>query len=188
MTRETILNDSRDLVKQIYAKMSIIESCDAVAEKVKNLDVCFNDIDNEKIIILDEILKVEQLAEIRNQIVGKIYDNAIEAQSFLERLNRKPAVLNPVFEQAVKEMEEQHKEVVSVPEEPITAPELTVNKPVELTVELVRELYIEQDKTLDQVSKEVGTPRSTLYTFINKNGFRKPSKKERGLYRDNQIK
>lgn len=84
--------------------MSIIETCDAVAEKVKDLEVCFNDPDNSNIVVLTEILDAEQLAGVREGIISKIYENAEEAQRFLERLNRKPATINQKIEQAVQDM------------------------------------------------------------------------------------
>jgi type II secretory pathway component PulC len=98
MTREEILNSSRELVDQIYSKMSVIESCDTVVEKIKDLDVCFNDQDNKQIVVLNEILNTEQLTGIREGIISRIHDNAKSAQDYLERLSRKPAIINPEFE------------------------------------------------------------------------------------------
>lgn len=100
--REEILKSSNELVNQIYEKMRVIESCDVIVDKVKDLDICFNDND-QSVVSLEGVLSEEQLVGIRDGILSKIYDNATEAQKFLERMNllsRKPAIINPEFEQA----------------------------------------------------------------------------------------
>lgn len=111
MERVEILKSSNELVNQIYEKMRVIESCDAIAEKVKDLDICFND-NEQSIISLEAVLSIEQLTGIRSNILDVINNNAAEAQKFLERVNlfsRKPAIINQDFEDTVKEMVESKK-------------------------------------------------------------------------------
>jgi|GEM_PF-3020218 len=162
MLREEVLNSSRELVNKIYEKMNVIETCDSVAEKVKNLDVCFNDPDGKQVVSLDGILTADQLTIIRDGIIGRIYDNAAIAQSFLEKLNRKPATVNPVFEEAVQDMVNQTE---------IKGEKQTGRKTVEFDIDLVRELYINQGLPYKKLAEQFGCAESTIYNFIKKNGI-----------------
>ncbi|WP_455715348.1 hypothetical protein [Anaerosporobacter sp.] len=104
MVREEILKSSNELVNQIYEKMRVIESCDAITDKIKDLDVCFND-NEQSIVSLEGVLSVDQLTGIRGNILDVINNNAVEAQKFLEQMNllsMKPATINPESEQATK--------------------------------------------------------------------------------------
>lgn len=56
-------------------------------------------------------------------------------------------------------------------------------KKVELNADEVRELYINQDMTLQQVAEAVGCGRTKVYDFCRANGIIKPSKKDKE-YRD----
>ncbi|WP_455717477.1 hypothetical protein, partial [Anaerosporobacter sp.] len=74
MVREEILKNSNELVNQIYEKMRVIESCDAIVDKVKDLDICFND-NEQSIIALEGVLSVDQLTGIRGNILDVINNN-----------------------------------------------------------------------------------------------------------------
>lgn len=60
------------------------------------------------------------------------------------------------------------------------------SKSVELTVDIVKELYHKRGLTLDEAAKELGVSKTTLHTFISKNGLKKPSKKEK-VFRDTKV-
>lgn len=80
-----ILEQSKELVDKIYANMTVIESCDSISEKIKDLPVCFND--NEMhIISLDGVMTDSQMSNIRALILGQINDNKEKAVEFLESL------------------------------------------------------------------------------------------------------
>ncbi len=180
MLREEVLNSSRELVNKIYEKMNVIETCDSVAEKVKNLDVCFNDPDGEKVVSLDGILTADQLTFIRDGIIDKIYDNAAIAQSFLEKLNRKPATVNPVFEAAVQEMVNSTAKSEPASEVPVT---MESTKP-ELTVEAVRKMYIDEGKTLTETAAFFGVKKDMLNSFIRRNKLNRTSYGKDDGFRD----
>lgn len=120
---------------------------------------------------IDRVLSPEKMADIKRIVITSLNEAKLTKEVELEKLmGRKPAYINPEFEAAVKEMEQQGKKQPDpVPEEK-TYPEMTV--------ELVKELYHDKNMTLDQVAKEFGVNRTALYTFITKNNLRKPSKKD----------
>ncbi|WP_033166904.1 hypothetical protein [Clostridium sp. KNHs205] len=159
MLREEVLNSSRELVNKIYEKMNVIEICDSVAEKVKNLDVCFNDPDGKQVVSLDGILTADQLTVIRDGIIDKIYDNAAIAQSFLEKLNRKPATVNPVFEEAVQDMEKSSKGKASG------------RKSIDLDIDQVKELYVNQGLSFRKVADQCGCSENTVRNFAMKHNI-----------------
>lgn len=160
MVREEILKSSNELVNQIFEKMRVIESCDAITDKVKDLDVCFNDND-QCTVSLDGVLNAEQLAGIRSNILDAINNNAVEAQKFLERVNmfsRKPATINQDFEDAVKDMVESSKA-----------------RPKQLDVNEVREYY--KDHTIKECCKQFHVTNATMGKFIKENNLVKPKVK-----------
>lgn len=218
MERNEVLKKSQDLVNQIYENMGIIESCDTVAEKIRGLDICFNDPDSKQHVTLNGVLREEQLEDIRDEIIATIYKNSMEAQKFLERLDRKPAVINPEFEAAFQEMigpvkkdpepevvipdklEIKHsttidKQVKQVKVVPIPA-EKSLEKfpakrkspyPEHMTEAAVRELYINQGKTITQVASHFGVEYSKANSFITghklhrnqQESAKQPAEKER---------
>lgn len=180
MLREEVLNSSRELVNKIYEKMNVIETCDSVAEKVKNLDVCFNDPDGKQVVSLDGILTADQLTVIRDGIIDKIYDNAAIAQSFLEKLNRKPATVNPVFEAAVQDMVNSNAKSEPASEIPVKMESI---KP-ELTVEAVRKMYIDEGKTLTETATFFGVKKDMLNSFIRRNKLNRTSYGKDDGFRD----
>lgn len=160
MVREEVLEKSRELVNQIYEKMNVIESCDTLAKKVKDLDVCFNDSDNKQVVSLYGILSESQISTVRENIVNIIYSNATEAQSFLERLNRKPATINPEFEAAVQDMVETG-----------SKPKTGGRKTIELDINQVRDMYINQGMTYKAIATVLKCSDFTVRKFCNNNGI-----------------
>lgn len=160
MVREEVLEKSRELVNQIYEKMNVIESCDTLAKKVKDLDVCFNDSDNKQVVSLYGILSEGQLSSVRENIVNIIYSNATEAQSFLERLNRKPATINPEFEAAVQDMVESG-----------SKPKTGGRKTIELDINQVSDMYINQGMTYKAIAEKLKCSDFTVRKFCNNNGI-----------------
>jgi len=210
MVREEVLTKSRELVNQIYEKMSVIESCDSVAEKIKGLDVCFNDVDNKQIVALDGILSAEQFTSVREGIISKIYENAFEAQIFLERLNRKPATINPEFEAAVQDMvKSKDKPIIIKPTmdeqelPPLTkTPQTLQGKKIldkgaeqsdtvfsvaaapakpEMNVTDVRRMYQDENKSMAQIAEFFGVTKSMVNNFIYQNKLARNKVKDDGF-------
>lgn len=86
---------------------------------------------------------------------------------------RKPAVINQDFEQAVKEMVEQHGK-----EEAVKVVKKVEKLEIEpgMTVEKVKELFWDKGYTIEKTAEELGVKRSTLYNFICKHNLKKPKK------------
>lgn len=207
MLREEILNSSRELVNRIYEKMSIIETCDSVAKKVMNLDVCFNDIDNKQIVALEGILRPEQLAVVRESIIKRIYDNAAEAQFFLERLNKKPATINPEFEAAVQGMVESAKpkddaeasiivdkhepdpvveKLTEILQEEAKKIEEAPAKKLVLNVDDVRRMYHDENKSMKEIAEHFGVTKSVVNNFIYNNNLGKKHIKD-DIFLDSKV-
>lgn len=189
MERAEVLMKSKELVNQIFAKMNVIESCDTVVDMIKDLEVCFYNPGDQKNVNLSEVLNDQQLTDIRGDIISRIHSNALDAQLYLEKLDRKPATINPEFEAAVKEMELQGKakpdpvekklaEVIQKEEDRIKQPPLSADEILRQDIDKVRELYEDDAVTVSVIAARYGVKKTDVYTFASKNRFarmKKPS-------------
>ena len=139
----TILEQSKELVDKIYANMTVIESCDSISEKIKDLPVCFND-DEMHIISLDGVMTDSQMSNIRSLILGQINDNKEKAVEFLESLQ------NPNKSEKVSVQE-------PVQENVKAAKKKAGNQPTELSDSDIKEIiriYDEEKKTVAALAKQ----------------------------------
>ncbi len=197
MERLEVLNKSKELVDQIYENMRTIETCDAVAESIMDLDLCFSDLDNKQIVSMEGVLSPEQQKELRETVIAKIYSNASAAQSFLERLYRKPATINPVFEAAVQEMIENNQKMSTCVDNSVTDPEgenlqVVEEPPVfpaldDTAVEDIRRMYQVECKTMKEIATKYGVTKNQVNTFIQKHGLFRSSYKKDDAFLDAKI-
>lgn len=124
----------------------------------------FDSILDEKVMVILKEIVINTLKEGRDnkiteleKMIGKKEDNIVISEKSV--IKKSESVIEPI--------------------ENVTKPELTV--------ELVKSLYHEQDMKLDDVAEEVGVPRTTLYNFIVKNNLKKPSKREQKIFRDTEV-
>lgn len=147
--------------------------------------------DNSKICIssgsvikhLDVVLDGEALIAMKTAVANTLQTNR---QSKIDELRR---ILGDSAENTVIEEE---KEVVANEPTPETGQNeiQNVNNAFNhqaMTVESVKEYYHDQDMTLDEVALKFGVSRATLHKFITNNNLRKPSKRDRELYRDSEV-
>lgn len=99
----------------------------------------------------------------------------------------KPAVTNKDFEQAVQEMEQSSKKLSDPVKESVEQSDNSLDKypakkkakkspyPDNMTVELVRKMYVYQGMTLKQVAENFGLKPSQVNAFISKNGLHRTS-------------
>lgn len=85
MSRDNLLEKGKNITKEIYEKMTIIETCDNVVEAIKDLPITFLD-ENKSLIGLEKVLSEEQIINIRKQIVNTIEGNSKEAENWLEKI------------------------------------------------------------------------------------------------------
>lgn len=126
-----------------------------------------------------DLISEESMEQIRQSTVQAICNAKDDiAKQIKEKIgikDRKPAVINQDFEQAVKEMVEQHdkKEAVKVVER---LEKLEIEPG--MTVEKVKELFWDKDYTIEKTAEVLGVKRSTLYTFICKHDLKKTKKEK----------
>lgn len=181
-----LMEKASDLVKQIHACMRNVETCAAISETIKDLPFVFED--GDKVISLDGVLTPEQMNEVKQVILKKIEENMLDAEKFLMALTGEEPQEEHVVEVDSKAMDEVVKKVVK--EEPKQsktkkAEPKTEPQKVEITKEDVKRLYLDEDRTLDEVAKILGTNRSAVYKVVSNYGLRKPSKKD-ACFRDSK--
>lgn len=193
-----LLINASEMVSKIHSSMTQIETCEAIAGAIaENKLVALNEKD-ETYIFFDEIITPEQMNELVAMAVDMINRNKEEAESFLSRLvsvEEHEEVEEGVGE--IKDIDDNEKiveELIDITPEPETvepkkkvksnAPEKDVYKPKKkstvdgLNVEDIKRMYHDEARSLVEISEITGVAKSTLYSFITKNGLRKPSKKE----------
>lgn len=194
MEKTKVLERSKELVNQIFSKMSIIESCDTVVDMIKDLEVCFYNPDSQKNVVLSEVMSEQQLSEVREGIISKIYSNSLEAQLYLERLDRKPAIVDQEFEVAVKDMEQSVKKQPDPVEEKPTGilqeeakriEELPVPlKPSEILEqhsEEIEKMYKIQMATVGSIAEKFGVKKTDVNTFLQKHKLFRTTRKDDGF-------
>lgn len=162
-TIEETLVDSKNLVAKIYDKMSVVETCEAISEKIKVMKVCYTG-DENQFLALDKVLDESQMMLTSEFIIKMIDNRKNEAAKYLDFLNGKiPAIPNPVFEETVKEMVSQDK-----PVETMQKPTPRVSK---MQVDEVSDM-IKSGKTVEDITKFYGyKSNQTVKNFVDKNNI-----------------
>lgn len=173
-------------------------------EQKKQIEIAMDDIRNTAAYINTITDNYDKLQVTLQGAGHTIYLNSILSREESEALkvvitrdiqtehNKKETVLAKLL--GIVEVKENVKpETTPVAEEVVVSKKETVEvkqpeviekpKKVELNVDKVRDLYINQDMTLQQVAEAVGCGRTKVYDFCRANGIIKPSKKDKE-YRD----
>jgi hypothetical protein len=140
-------------------------------------------------VVLDEKVMNGLKTIVLNTLVDEKKKKVAELEQLINPGPIKTSTINPEFEKTVQEMEQsgiKTKENVVETVKSVIEADKSVPK-VELTVELVKDLYIDKDMIIADVAKVVGVPKSSLYRFIVQNNLTKPSKKEKELFRDSKV-
>ena len=177
-TIEETLNDAKSLVDKIYENMTTVQTCEAIREQIKTMKVCYTCGDENKILVLDRVLDQEQMEMASNLITEMIDNRRDEAAKYLDFLNGKiPAIQNPVFEDAVKDMVS--KEVVIIPDKikavekdiPIDAVHKPVPRVSKMQIDEVSDM-IKAGKSVEDITKFYGYKSSqTVKNFVEKNNI-----------------
>ena len=203
MQDKELLDQSQELVKSIFEKMTSIESLGTLKDSVGvgNVGIVMTD---GGVIALD-ILTVDQVSKVKEYIVSLIEENMKEDRRFLSRpnlLSRKPATINQDFEDAVQGMIESAKTpkvsqdanlpFVEVPDAPKTN---ETDDSVELDVSLrnppekenrektskkpwtdevtLKKMFIDEDMTAGQIAEKLGTTKNNVGQYLHKYGIKK---------------
>ena len=86
MKREELLEKGKSITKEIYEKMTAVETCDNMIEAIKDLPITFID-ENGSLIGLEKVLSEEQLSKIKNEIIETINENSAAAEKWLEKMS-----------------------------------------------------------------------------------------------------
>ncbi len=116
---------------------------------------------------VNNVLSPEKMLEIKQIVVSSLSDSKIAKEKELESLMgiRKPAIINPVFEAAVKEMESQPKSKPG-------------NQKVELDIDRLKDLYINQKLPLRIIAEVFGCAESTIHKYIKQNNINREVKEK----------
>ena len=149
-----------------------LESFDEIIDAGRDAEIAFTDNGTTKYIT---VLSPEKMAEFNNIVLQAIYEAKNKKAAELERLlgieKRKPATINPEFEKAVQEMEQQRKPdpVEDKLAEIIDKQVQELKDKPEMTLEAVTKLYIEEGKTYREMAEYFGVNKSNINNFIYKN-------------------
>lgn len=229
LNSKELLEQANQRVVTINKLMGEIESFDGIMSAGRDGEVAFYT-KGTGTTYIDGVLSQDKMQELKETVINAIVTTRDEKTTELEQLlgikklppavnldfeekseplqipKRKPATINPEFEQAInktiqttkatneslEELSDKAKTVANAFKESVTdvccnEVEEIKDKP-EMTVELVKELYHDKNMTLDAVASELGTNRTALYKFVTKHNLRKPSKKDRDTFRDGKVK
>lgn len=193
------IDSSGDDVLQLAAN-HVKEIMELAERRRKALEVYNSITDNTNVCLYQcggmtqfgDLISQESMEQIKLSTIQAI-SNAKDdiAKQIKEKIGikeRKPAVINQDFEQAVKEMEEQYSKsnIIDATEqlEQLTDDEFDslltesgIDKcQLEMTEENVKELFWVKDYTIEKTAEELGVKSSTLYSFICKHNLKKPKK------------
>lgn len=173
---------------------NLLEQANEHVVKVNKLIGQVEDFDN----ILDQVIDDKSIVCVYSKGAGTTFVDIVLDQNIMAGL--KVTMIETIEAEKNKKVEElkslvngkivpENKDMVHKNETVIETPKIVIEpeaKP-ELTVEIVKEMYHKRGLTLDETAKELGVSRTSLHSFISKNGLKKPSKKETEVYRDSKV-
>jgi hypothetical protein len=131
------------------------------------------------------VLSQEKMEELKRSVVMSLTEARISKENELEKLMgiRKAAIVNPEFEAAVHDMvksseKDKPKEIKPAPPEE-TKPEMTESE--------VTRLYIEENKTLKELSEYFGITKSAVNSYIYRHNLARKSKSKNDGFRDAEV-
>lgn len=157
------------IMEEVYKKMSISETCDALVEKIANKFFIFaEEQTNEKgesvfsTIDVRKVLSDAQMENIKQIIIASIRSNKADSDAWLEQF----AAFNP--EEPKKQFADgtdiaEEEEVEEVPEP---------KKEVVLDKDQIKEM-VQKGMTQKDIAEEIGVSQGKVQRFIAKNDLKK---------------
>lgn len=176
-----------------------LEDIGDLLEKAKEADICFSSGSNGATFI--RVLSPEKMQELKESALIAVMKVRDEKEAELEKLMgaRKPAIINPVFEAAVREMVQSAKKPDPVKEklagilqseaDRIAEPDnKSLDKyparkahkkkyPDGMTVEAVSRMYIDEGKPSSSIAKHFSISTKEVQNFMTINKIRRNPKK-----------
>lgn len=186
-----ILERANGLVSDIYKAMKKIESCEAIIEAIDGKEIVFLGSD-DRVITLDGVIDNVGMYRFKSLIKAEILNSAEESRNYLSKLlgdevsDQKENIIvtdnKSVDEKGTsekKKVEKKSPERKSENEKKNADKKTEESKPlVELTKEYLKQAYVEEKKTLREISEETGYAKSTIYTKIQSFGLVRPRRDE----------
>lgn len=156
------------IMEEVYKKMSISETCDALVEKIANKFFIFaEEQTNEKgesvfsTIDVRKVLSDAQMENIKQIIIASIRSNKADSDAWLEQF----AAFNP------EEPKKQFADGLDIEEEEVEeAPES--KKEVVLDKDQIKEM-VQKGMTQKDIAEEIGVSQGKVQRFIAKNNLKK---------------
>ena len=156
------------IMEEVYKKMSISETCDALVEKIANKFFIFaEERTNEKgesvfsTIDVRKVLSDAQMENIKQIIIASIRSNKADSDAWLEQF----AAFNP------EEPKKQFADGLDIEEEEVEeAPES--KKEVVLDKDQIKEM-VQKGMTQKDIAEEIGVSQGKVQRFIAKNNLKK---------------
>ena len=156
------------IMEEVYKKMSISETCDALVEKIANKFFIFaEEQTNEKgesvfsTIDVRKVLSDAQMENIKQIIIASIRSNKADSDAWLEQF----AAFNP------EEPKKQFADGLDIEEEEVEeAPE--PKKEVVLDKDQIKEM-VQKGMTQKDIAEEIGVSQGKVQRFIAKNDLKK---------------
>ena len=156
------------IMKEVYKKMSISETCDALVEKIENKFFIFaEEQTNEKgesaflTVDVRKVLSDAQMENIKQIIIASIRSNKADSDAWLEQF----AAFNP------EEPKKQFADGLDIEEEEVeeaTEPK----KEVVLDKDQIKEM-VQKGMTQKDIAEEIGVSQGKVQRFIAKNNLQK---------------
>jgi hypothetical protein len=180
-----------------------LEVIEDLIEKSKGEDICFTSRPNGATYIT--ILSPEKMQELRENALVAVIQARNEKVIELEKLMgvRKPATINPVFEAAVKEMEESsrvHKdpdpveeklteilqeEAKRIEDKPIK--EETKAEILEHYADEITKLCKDESNKVGDIADKYGVKKSDIYNFMAKHKISRAIPKKNDVFLDTKV-
>ena len=156
------------IMEEVYKKMSISETCDALVEKIANKFFIFaEEQTNEKgesaflTVDVRKVLSDAQMENIKQIIIASIRSNKADSDAWLEQF----AAFNP------EEPKKQFADGLDIEEEEVeeaTEPK----KEVVLDKDQIKEM-VQKGMTQKDIAEEIGVSQGKVQRFIAKNNLKK---------------
>lgn len=202
-----VIENAKDLVTKIYEQMGKVEKCDAIMESIRGCKFVFCKDEDDEVVYLDGVMTPEQIEQITQSIFETITSNKSSAENYLASITgdktvetvkedsvkvepaavydeprKKAAVINQDFEDAVQDMIDSSNKQDKAKADKVKKAMAKVEKAKPTKkywdIEMLKNMYINQGMTLQQIAEELGVGRTSVYDAIKAAGIKKPSKRD----------
>mgnify|MGYP003771179881 CR=1 FL=1 len=174
LTTQNLLEQANEFIVKINGLMRNIEDFDTVIKEIGNpqIEVCLTD--RKAVSYLDSVLSQETLDHIKTSIINTITEEHSKKKQELGLLLGYKAN-DPVEEKLKVILEEEQTKIENATKE---------IKP-EMTIEDVKRMYHDENKTLKEIADYYGVKKTAVNNFVYRNGLARKYYKNDG-FRDKE--